>query len=72
MFVFSALSVVTAVKEKTMPSATKSSIVRITQTCEIVASLHSTLGKKEEQRDTDSVLHSEILVESLKPQSTSL
>lgn len=72
---FSALSAVTTVKEKTVPSATKSSIVRITQTCEIAASLHSTLRKKkkrQEGRHTDSELHSIILVESLTPQYTSM
>ncbi len=63
-----------------MPSATKSSIVRITQTCEIAASPHSTLRgererkkkKRERERDTDSDLHSVILVESLTPQYTSM
>lgn len=72
--VFSAFSVVTTVKEKTVPSATKSSIVRITQTCEIAAALHSTLrGKmKRRDRDTDSDLRCVILVKSLTPQCISM
>lgn len=71
--VFSELSVVTTAKEKTMPSATKSSIVRVTQTCEIAASPHSTLRGKQTERDTDtdSDLHSVILVKSLAAQFTS-
>lgn len=64
--VFSDLLVVTTVEEKTMPSANKSSIVRITQTCEIAVSLHKTLWekKKKTDRDTDSDLYSVILVKS--------
>lgn len=52
--VFSTLSVVTTVKEKTIPSATKSSIVRITQTYEIVALSSQQPEEKEKGGETQT------------------
>lgn len=64
---FSTVSVVPTRRGKTNPSATRSTIVRVTQTCEILASLQNSLQEKKK-----SEVRPVILVESLTPQYKSM
>lgn len=65
---FTAQSAVTTVNEKTRPTATTSSIVRIVQACETAYS-QNTEGGKRGSRQSDTEFYFIILAGSLTPRS---